>query len=119
MFTPGANSLAKEERLCGKTTISALIEGGRWGSHGHLKYCCLIPGGAPYNRIMVSVPKKFFKRAVKRNLLKRRIREAYRTQKALFEVQGADIMFQYNSPEIAGFAQLREEVAAILTRLSR
>jgi len=32
-------------------------------------------------RMAVSVPKKHFKRAVKRNLIKRRIRESYRKQK--------------------------------------
>ena len=64
-------------------------------------------------RILVSVPKRFFKRAVKRNLLKRRIREAYRIQK----LPGADIMFQYNSAELADFAAVRADVTAILSRI--
>ena len=64
-------------------------------------------------RILISVPKRFFKRAVKRNLLKRRIREAYRVRK----IAGVDILFQYNSPEIADFATISAEVAAILERV--
>ena len=64
-------------------------------------------------RIMVSVPKRLFKRAVKRNLLKRRIREAYRVRK----IEGVDVFFQYNSPEIADFAAISADVAAILQHI--
>ena len=38
-------------------------------------------------QIMVSVPKKCFKRAVKRNRVKRQIREAYRLNKAIVTEQ--------------------------------
>lgn len=64
-------------------------------------------------RILVSVPKRCFKRAVKRNLLKRRIREAYRIRK----MAGVDIMFQYNSADIADFAAVQADIAAILSRI--
>lgn len=64
-------------------------------------------------RILVSVPKRCFKRAVKRNLLKRRIREAYRVQK----LPGVDVMFQYNSAELADFAAVRADITAILSRI--
>lgn len=67
-----------------------------------------IPG-----RILVSVPKRFFKRAVKRNLLKRRIREAYRIRKMV----GVDILFQYNSADLADFAAIQADIAAILSRI--
>ena len=73
-------TLPKRERLSGKTAISTLMKKGRWGGAGCLKYCILSPGGAEFNRLIVSVSKRSFKRAVKRNLLKRRMREAYRTQ---------------------------------------
>lgn len=119
MSLPLANTLPKEERLCGKTTVSALIAGGRWGSTAHMKYCFLAGREDKLNRIVVSVPKKFFKRAVKRNLLKRRIREGYRTQKELLSVNGVDILFQYNSPEIMDFEVVREEVASVLRRISK
>ena len=67
-------TLPKSERLNGRSAVSALMSKGRWGHSGDLKFCYLKnepAGGA--NRIMVSVPKRFFKRAVKRNLLKRDI----------------------------------------------
>lgn len=108
-------TLTKEERLSGKTAIADLVAHGRWGSCQHLKYCCMVSEGEGINRMMVSVPKKFFKRAVKRNLLKRRVREAYRTQKSLLKTTGTDIMFVYSSPEIADSETIRGEVAKILS----
>jgi len=125
MMASVGNTLSKFERLSGKKSISSLLAGGKWGSYGHFRYCWLVqtpasasvmadPIGHPFGRILISVPKRYFKRAVKRNLLKRRIREAYRIRK----ICGADIMFQYNSPELASFAEISADVEAILARIT-
>ena len=111
-------TLPKHERLSGKTAIGALMKKGRWGASGCLKYCVMTPGGGETNRIMVSVSKRIFKRAVKRNLLKRRIRESYRTQKDLLGAAGPmDLMLVYNSKEILDYQVIREDVAEILKHL--
>ena len=134
----GGNTLSKAERLSGKKSIATLLADGKWGSYGHFRYCWMarpegpcpssqknahqgraLPAGAGIagefpGRILVSVPKRFFKRAVKRNLLKRRIREAYRVRK----IAGVDVMFQYNSAELAPFTAISADVAAILSRIS-
>ena len=113
------NTLPKSERLCGKVSVSALMSKGRWGFTSGLKYCFLIPSdsdGVP-NRIMVSVPKRLFKRAVKRNLLKRRIREAYRTRKGLLPPTGASISFLYNTTEILDFQSIAGQVESILRKI--
>ena len=114
------NSLSRGERLRGKNDISRLLGQGRRGSFSCLHYCCLAPNGAETDRIVVSVPKKLFKRAVKRNLLKRRIREAYRTQKSLLGTAEShrDILFLYNSPEVLPYETIRTAVAEVLTRLA-
>ena len=118
MYVPGTNGLSKEERLCGKTTVAALVSRGHWGTAGHLRYCWAPrEEGAAHSRILVSVPKKFFKRAVKRNLLKRRLREAYRTRKAVL-TRPVDLMLVYSSAEIADSAAIGAEVAAVLGRLA-
>ena len=120
-MTPSqANTLPKEQRLHGKIKISKLISSGKWGSTEHLKYCWLKNSEAGPTRIMVSVSKKFFKRAVKRNLLKRRIREAYRTQKDLLpELCGINILFSYSCKDVLDYSIIRTEVAEILSRLSK
>lgn len=112
-----AATLCKEERLSGKTAINSLLSKGEWGYTGHLKFCVLKENGKEINRVMVSVPKKNFKRAVKRNLLKRRLREAYRTQKDTAATTGNDILLFYNATEVVEYPVIKEEVATILGRV--
>ncbi len=66
---------------------------------------------------MISVPKKLFKRAVKRNLLKRRIRESYRRLKG--EINGGpyDILLIYSTKEIMDYGRIYADVEAILKQL--
>ena len=95
-------TLSKDERLHGKKDISRLLSKGRFRVCRNFRYCFLENNGLPYSRIMVSVSKKLFRRAVKRNLLKRRIRESYRLQKHVLPAECAtDIFFIYNSKEIS------------------
>lgn len=115
-----ANSLPKEERLCGKTTISTLVAEGRWGTTAHLKYCWHKSREDGAARVAVSVSKKFFKRAVKRNLLKRRIREAYRTQKQLLPPScGIDMLLIWSGKELADYRAIRSEVTIVLGRIGK
>ncbi|MDO5442224.1 MAG: ribonuclease P protein component [Bacteroidia bacterium] len=113
-----AQTLSKTERLSGKTAVNDLLKKGRWGSTPDLKYCWLCREGAGAPRIMVSVPKRNFKRAVKRNLLKRRLRESYRTQKDILSGKSLDVMFFYNSKEVLDSAVIKEEVGGILRSLA-
>lgn len=118
MFT-----LPKSERLHGKSKISALMSRGRWGFTSGLKYCFLKDASSSDedkepNNIIVSVPKRLFKRAVKRNLLKRRLREAYRVQKGLLPPKGYSILFLYNTKDILDSASVHGQVGAILRKIA-
>lgn len=122
-MTPSVgNTLPKSERICGKKSVGALLESGHWGSAGILKYCWTDrktvlseeTDAVSGPRMMVSVSKKFFKRAVKRNLLKRRIRESYRLQKGILGGADVDVMFVYNSKGLAGFEEISSAVGEIL-----
>ena len=112
-----AATLSKSERLCGKKAIAGLMEHGKGGVAGCLRYKFLRAGEADVSRILVSVPKRHFKRAVKRNLLKRRMREAYRLQKELLPAPGIDLLLAYSHAEVADFATLYAEVTDILNRI--
>lgn len=114
------NTLSKKERLCGKTAISRLLAEGKHGSVPGMRYLCLNGTGDQHIRMMVSVPKKFFKRAVKRNLLKRRIRESWRRQKHdLLIKEGLDILFMYPSKEILSYEEIYTAVGEIIGKLNR
>jgi ribonuclease P protein component len=112
------HTLPKKERLCGKTAISTLLAKGRHGKVPGLRYCFNPDSGAEDNRIMVSVPKKMFKRAVKRNLLKRRIRESWRRQKHNLDgLNGYDILFTYSLKEILSYEEIYEAVGKVVEKV--
>jgi len=112
-------TFSKKERICGKNDISRLLSGGKYINTPILRCCCLPGNGLPYSRLMVSVPKKSFKRAVKRNLLKRRIRESFRLGKnVLPDGIGADLLIIYTPKEILPSEQIRSAMDSILAEVS-
>jgi ribonuclease P protein component len=114
------NTLPKRERLCGKTTIGQLLAKGKHGNVPGLRFLYVTGTGSGLNRIMVSVPKKMFKRAVKRNLLKRRIRESWRKQKhSLLISGGTDILFIYPSKEVQTYEQIYACVGQIIEKINK
>lgn len=116
--TAQRSTLGKDERLHGRKEIARLLSKGKFRACRCLRYC-FCPNEAGYGRIMVSVPKRLFKRAVKRNTLKRRIRESYRLQKHLLpEGRGADILFIYNSKEIADSKEIFAAAGQILKEVA-
>jgi len=78
------HTFKKEERLKSKKIISQLFENGKI-VHAHpfkVLYKCTDSNNSTFPvRFAVSVSKKNFKKAVERNRLKRKIREAYRLNK--------------------------------------
>lgn len=88
------NSLGKEERISSMKLIDKLFQGGHSRSMTafplrlvYMKY--VREGACPPAQMLVSVPKRCFKRAVKRNRVKRQVREAYRRHKhILWDVIG-------------------------------
>lgn len=114
------NTLPKKERLCGKTSISMLLAKGRHGNVPGLRFCCLAGSSNDGNRVMVSVPKKLFKRAVKRNLLKRRLRESYRRQKHLLPSEtGIDLLLTYSTKDILSYEDIYTAVGQVMEKVGR
>jgi ribonuclease P protein component len=120
-----SNSFKKEERLCNKRLIEQLFHN---GSSFHLypfrvtflsSKEILVPA-----QVLIAVPKRRFKRAVDRNLLKRRIREGYRINKRdllydFLDQQQAKVLFsiQYVGKEIHDFSFIEIKLKEVLLKL--
>ena len=130
--------LRKEERLCSKKLIDMLF--GTGGSHAMTAY----PLKAVYRlidskvetsvsketvmeskvQVLVSVPKKHFKRAVKRNRVKRQVREAYRKHKSYVTLRVNEltdkqllIAFIWLSNELIDSVTIEQRVSNLLQRI--
>ena len=78
----------------------------------------------PMAQMMVSVPKRYFKRAVKRNYVKRQVREAYRLNKHILASHLAEtgdktvsLCFIWTSDRLLPTAEVMKRMANLLTRL--
>ena len=82
------HTLPKKERITGKRLVDQLFGGGvsrSMAAYPLRAVYCLIDGGEVPVRMLVSVPKRCFKRAVRRNRIKRQVREAFRHCKHLLD----------------------------------
>jgi ribonuclease P protein component len=117
--TNAPNTLPKKERLCGKKGIERLLAKGRHGSVGNIRFIYAADNGQETNRLLVSVPKKLFKRAVKRNLLKRRIRESWRRLKhGLQTEKHMDVLIIYSTKEVLTYQEIYECIERVIERLN-
>lgn len=112
-------SLPKSHILRNKTDIDALVEHGAVLFKYPIKvYWLERTSDDGFSRMMVSVPKRNFKRAVKRNLLKRRIREAWRLNNSLLGERRVDILFVYLGREIESYERIQTSLTSILRTLA-
>ena len=115
------NGLSRAERLRGDKSIGELFREGRSGFVFPFRYyylCVPAEAGVPAGSMLVSVPKKLFRRAVKRNLLKRRTREAFRLEKHGAVRCTARIALVYAAKEEVGTVRLRGSVRRIFAEIA-
>lgn len=71
-----------------------------------------------FSRVLISVPRKNFKRAVQRNLLKRRIREAYRQDKFRVNPKKYDLAIIYIGKEIVNYQLIKKKLSTLFLRFN-
>ena len=120
-------TFTKEERLCNKKLIDQLYHNGSSFLCYPFKVSWLMATDLqPFPaQVLFSVSKKRYKKAVDRNLIKRRIREAYRLHKQehLYSLLGntdKNIVFSigFVGKEIAPYDFIEKKVLKLLMQLS-
>lgn len=114
----------KPERLCGRTTIKALLASGKAVNESPIRLIGkVMPLDTPAPaQIAFAVPKRYLPNAVDRNLARRRMREAYRLNKvrwhAALREAGVQcawlVVFQGRAP--LPFAVTQEKISRSIDR---
>ncbi len=116
----------KKEHLCSKKRISALYSKGNQFFYYPFKVIWLniesYTGESPV-QLLITVSKKNISSAVSRNLIKRRIREAYRLNKNYFydyltKTSKQNILIlHYTEKKIISYKEMKTKIILILQRL--
>lgn len=118
-------TFTKIERLCSKKAIDDLFANGKSKTQFPIK---LIYKSTEFEspfpvRVMFVVPKKKHKRANKRNIIKRRMREVYRLHKHnlynAFKTQKLDIMFICLTNEELEYAVIEKSMLQLMETLGK
>lgn len=102
---PVSYTFPKEEHLCSKRSIALLFSKGSSFNLYPLRFVYLTPQDMPpaQTQVLISVSKRYFKRATDRNRLKRQMREAYRLNKYLLTQN------QEQAPRLLGILYIGKE----------
>ena len=118
-------TLHKQERLCSRKTIEELFTSGDSFLAYPLKVVFTLTDSSQPCPVQAAftVSKRNFKRAVKRNILKRRMREAYRLNKSLLYAQigqkerAVALMFVYIGKDIAEYTTIEKAMISAIKKL--
>jgi ribonuclease P protein component len=117
-------TFAKDERLRKKILITKLFqEGSSFFVYPFRATWLPLTDASGDVQVLVSVPKQVIRKAVNRNKIKRRMREAYRKNKFIIytipePIKGTLILgLTYTSKEIMPYNLLQEKIIVLLQRL--
>ncbi len=116
-------TFTKAERLSSKVEIDRLFETGKSFNSEPFKIIWLeTTVGTVLSKIVISVPKRLFKKAVDRNRLKRLIRETYRKNKHQLYGSLNDkkilLMIVFTRKTIIEYKEMEEKIIVAIQRLS-
>lgn len=117
------NKLPKSEKLHSFGAIRRLFTEGKGGFVYPLRYVVYAESAdETHAEILFSTPKKFLKRANKRNTVRRRMREAYRLNKALLaegEAHTLQVALIYSTKEVLNYETIENATKRILEKIGK
>lgn len=113
-------SLGADKKLKSQKKIERLFtEGKRIQKFPLRAVFFLEPSEKTEYQIAVSVPKKLLKKASDRNLIKRRMREAFRLNQYQLNLPSKiEVMFIYTTSEILDYAKIEKSMIALIDFLN-
>ena len=120
-FSFNMNNFPKKERLNSKIKMDNLFKSKNTFMYNKIKVHWVVNSSEENSsEILIPVPKKILPLSTKRNKIKRLIRESYRTNKNILQLnnQGINISFMFLSSEIPEYNSLEEKIKVILHRLN-
>ena len=114
----GQFSFSKGERLKNKKIIDHIFKTGKKISLFPFDFRYLKKENDSINEVLISVSKSKINSSVKRNLLKRRIRESYRLNKSLINGHGYYMAFIYSSSKILSYNQIEISTISLFNTLN-
>ncbi|MES2592252.1 MAG: ribonuclease P protein component [Bacteroidota bacterium] len=118
-------AFTKAERLSSKIKITQLFESGKSFHSAPFKVIWqeTISEHRVSAQIVISVPKRLFKRAVDRNRLKRLFREVYRKNKNILYDHLNDkkilLLFIFTGKSMIDYKEMEEKIIIVLQRLNK
>lgn len=106
----------KQNRLCGQMCIAQLYKEGQRFTAWPLRVTYAQTDGE--TQVLVWAPKSLFKRAVKRNHLRRLMREAYRLHQDIVGDKHFLIAFNYMDKQEQPFATVEKAICKSLKKIS-
>ncbi|MBO7185858.1 MAG: ribonuclease P protein component [Alistipes sp.] len=116
-------ALPKAERLRSLGAVRRLFDEGTAGFVYPFRYMVITEQSTqPSVEVLFSVPKRNHKRANKRNLLRRRMKEAYRLNKSLLAAEDRgvviDLALIYSSKELLPYKSINNAISRILREVA-
>ena len=115
----GQFSFSKDERITNKKVIQKLFESGKKISLPPFIVKYLYDKKEVKNKVLISVSKSKINSSVKRNLLKRRIRESYRLNKNIINRMGYSFAIVYSSSKILKYDELNKNLIDLLNKINQ
>ena len=119
-----SNGFPKSKKLKKENEISLLFKKGKWKTVGNIRVITYSHPDFAESKVGVSASKRYFKKAVDRNRVKRLLREAYRMEKQPFEQWAkekqvtAHLFFAYQYKDLPKLEELKSIMNVIFTKIA-